>query len=314
MISPASIDDAARAAALLRAVFEDRLSTVRGLRYRMSTLGPEDGMGFWKAESDGDLVGWAYAGIDTSAPTTTAGFGSITVHPAHRRQGVGSMLWEAVSAHVDEIGVKRLVASGEADSDSMAFAASRGFSLASSQTSMAVDPRTIVPPASLPAGVEVRPMRSFDDDPEPVYDVDLETMLDEPGPNDVSGTTYEHWRRHLWDAPDCDHDLSLVALVDGQIAGTTFLFTDLESGRALNAGTGVARAFRGRGLGLLLKQHSLAAAARDGIVRVITQNDDTNAPMVAINARLGYQPFSSGHSWVLENTGAGGSPILVGDG
>ena len=183
----------------------------------------------------------------------------------------------------------------------MAFAGSRGFNLASSQTSMAVDPRTIAPPASLPAGVDVRPIRSFGDDPEPVYRVDRETMLDEPGPNDVSGTTYEHWRRHLWDAPDCDHDSSLVALVDGRIAGTTFLFTDRESGRALNAGTGVARAYRGRGLGLLMKQHSLEAAARAGIERVITQNDDTNAPMVAINARLGFEPFSSGHSWVLLN-------------
>ena len=60
------------------------------------------------------------------------------------------------------------------------------------------------------------------------------------------------------------------------------------------------RAFRGRGLGLLMKRHSLALAAAAGITRVITQNDETNAPMLAINAKLGYQPLSSGHSWVRE--------------
>ena len=49
-----------------------------------------------------------------------------------------------------------------------------------------------------------------------------------------------------------------------------------------------------------MKQHSLALAAAAGITRVITMNDETNAPMLAINAKLGYQPLSSGHSWVLE--------------
>ena len=62
----------------------------------------------------------------------------------------------------------------------------------------------------------------------------------------------------------------------------------------------VTPAFRGRGLGHLMKQVSLTRAAASGITRVITQNDDTNAPMVAINERLGYTPFSTGHSWVLE--------------
>jgi RimJ/RimL family protein N-acetyltransferase len=76
--------------------------------------------------------------------------------------------------------------------------------------------------------------------------------------------------------------------------------SDRERGPAMNGGTGVRREFRGRGLGLLMKQYSLAAASDAGIVRVFTQNDETNAPMLAINERLGYRPFSAGHSWVLD--------------
>ena len=49
-----------------------------------------------------------------------------------------------------------------------------------------------------------------------------------------------------------------------------------------------------------MKHHSLAAAAAVGITRVVTQNDDTNAPMLAINRRLGYGQLSTGHAWVLE--------------
>ena len=47
-----------------------------------------------------------------------------------------------------------------------------------------------------------------------------------------------------------------------------------------------------------MKQHSLARAAASGITKVITQNDETNAPMLAINEKLGYAPLSSGHAWV----------------
>lgn len=300
MIFPASVADAPRASALFRATFEDGLNTVAGIRYRMTSALPSDRMGYWKAEHNGELVGWAYAGLNTLAPTDTAGFGGIIVGASDRRKGVGAALWDVVSAHLDEIGVRRLVAHSQADDGSMSFSRARGFALAATQTSLAVDPRTIVPPASLPPGVTLRPFSAYADDPKPVYEADLEAILDEPGPDDFSGTTYETWLRHHWEHPDCDRELGLVALVDGRIVGTTFLMTDRENGRALNGGTGVMRAFRGRGFGLLMKQHSLAAAAEAGIVRVFTQNDDTNAPMIAINERLGYRPFSTGHSWVLE--------------
>ena len=71
-------------------------------------------------------------------------------------------------------------------------------------------------------------------------------------------------------------------------------------------GTGDERRHRrdpglqGRGLGLLVKQHSLARAAAAGITLVTTQNDDTNAPMLAINRKLGYRPRSVGCTWLLE--------------
>ena len=132
-------------------------------------------------------------------------------------------------------------------------------------------------------------MAAHAEDPTPVFEADKESALDEPGPSDFSGVTYESWRRLIWEYPDCDHELSVVAEVDGVVVGTSFLYSDRETGRAMNAGTGVVRAFRGRGLGLLMKRHSLALAAAAGITKVITQNDETNAPMLAINAELGYR-------------------------
>jgi GNAT superfamily N-acetyltransferase len=299
-VSPGSLEDVPRVAALYRATFDDRLSTVAGIRYRQTSANPDDQLHFWRAEAEGELVGWAFAGLDAFASVRTTAFASIVVHPAHRCAGVGSALWDVASAHLDRIGARRIVAYSRADDDSVSFVGARGFTLESTDTTSAVDPRTLPEPPAAPVEVVISPMTNYVDDPTPVYEADRESALDEPGPSDFSGVTFESWNRLIWEAPDCDHELSVVAVADGVVVGTSFLYSDREAGRAMNAGTGVIRAFRGRGLGLLMKQHSLSRAAAAGITKVITQNDETNAPMLAINAKLGYEPLAAGHAWVLE--------------
>jgi L-amino acid N-acyltransferase YncA len=299
-VSPGVIEDVPRVAALYRATFDDRLNTVAGIRHRQTSASPEDRLRFWRAEEDGELVGWAFAGLDSFASVRTTAHASIVVHPAHRRAGAGSALWDVASAHLEAIGARRIVAYSRSDDDSVAFVRARGFTLESTDTTSAVDPRTLPEPPLPPSGIAIVPMAEHADDPTQVFEADSESALDEPGPSDFSGVTYESWRRLIWDYPDCDHDLSVVAEADGVVVGTAFLYSDRETGRAMNAGTGVVRAARGQGLGLLMKQHSLALAAAAGITKVITQNDETNAPMLAINKKLGYAPLSSGHSWVLE--------------
>lgn len=300
MISVAGPDDAERAAALIRLARQDRVVTAAGIRHTIAIARPEDRMAYWRAESGDELVGWAFGGLDAFAPVWTAGFGGITVHPEHRGRGLGSELWEALSAHLEAVGARRVVSYSLGDEATRAFVAARGFRLEATHATLALDPRTLPPGPTIPDGVELVPMADFAGDPEAVYLADSASAQDEPGPSDFSGITYELWRAHIWDYPDNDHELSLVARVNGVVVGTTFLYTDRESGRAANSGTGVVRDFRGRGLGLLMKHHSLVRAAAAGITRVTTQNDDTNAPMLAINAHLGYRPFAVGHAWVLE--------------
>jgi len=300
MISSASIDDAPRAAALLGLALEDRLSTAAGVRYRMATAQPEDHGRYWKLESEGELVGWAHGGLDPFSADRGRAFASVVVHPGRRRRGLGSALWAVVSAHLDEIGARRTVTFSGDDDHSKSFTEAQGFRLESTEISSAVDPRRLPPPPAPAPGIELHPLRAFAGDPEQVYQADRDSMQDEPGPFDMSGLTFAIWRRIIWDHPECDRDLGAAVVADGVVVGTTFLYVDHDAGRAMNAGTGVVGAYRGRGLGLLVKQHSLAWAAAAGITRVITQNDDTNAPMLAINRKLGYEAFSAGHAWILE--------------
>lgn len=300
MISPASVDDAPGAAALFAASFDDRIDSVASVRYSLERLRPEDRAMVWRAERDGEIVGWARAGREAFAADDTEAYASIVVHPTRRRAGIGTALWDVVSEHLHEIGARRIVVRSRADDDSIAFARARGFSRTATERSSGVDPRMISPPPKPPPGLELRPVSDFAENPEPIYAADYESALDEPGPSDNSGMTYDSWRRYIWDAPDRDYELSAVAVANGVVVGTTFLQSDHASGRAASGGTGVIPAFRGKGIGLLMKRYSLSRAAAAGITWAITQNDETNAPMLAINARLGYRPFSVAYAWVLE--------------
>ena len=54
--------------------------------------------------------------------------------------------------------------------------------------------------------------------------------------------------------------------------------------------TAVLRAFRGRGIARELKRATVAWAIDHGLTTLETGNDEDNAPIRALNARLGYQP------------------------
>ena len=56
--------------------------------------------------------------------------------------------------------------------------------------------------------------------------------------------------------------------------------------------TAVLRAFRGRGIARALKLATIAWAIQHGLAVLETGNDEANAPMRALNARLGYQPMA----------------------
>ena len=63
-----------------------------------------------------------------------------------------------------------------------------------------------------------------------------------------------------------------------------------ENQDACNATTGVIREYRGRKIALALKVLAARYARQHGARTVRTDNDSRNAPILAINRRMGYQP------------------------
>lgn len=81
----------------------------------------------------------------------------------------------------------------------------------------------------------------------------------------------------------------LVIGFDGDEPVAVAMVTEFPGGMAYNWMTGVMPSHRGHGLGLAAKVEALRRAKASGIAEVWTENHNRNAPMLAINARLGYE-------------------------
>ena len=88
----------------------------------------------------------------------------------------------------------------------------------------------------------------------------------------------------------------------------TFLRETWDPGRSLayNQMTATLPEFRRRGLALAAKLAAVRWAAANGFERILTENDEANAGMLAINRRLGYRPLYDQTKWVLEWEGPPG--------
>ncbi len=61
--------------------------------------------------------------------------------------------------------------------------------------------------------------------------------------------------------------------------------------------TGVLPAYRGRGIAMALKLRAIEAAIARGCPLITTENHEDNAPMRAINRKIGFVPDSPGVSY-----------------
>jgi GNAT superfamily N-acetyltransferase len=88
--------------------------------------------------------------------------------------------------------------------------------------------------------------------------------------------------------------------VDGRAVAISYTAVDLPRARAANAFTGVLPEQRGQGLARLVKLAVIRHLAEAGVTFLVTENDETNAPMLAVNARLGFRPHGAHYNYVRE--------------
>ena len=295
-IEDATFDDLPGAVELMNSVHDDSIITLAGWRHALESRPARGQLRLFKATVDGDVVGWASGSLDTHTSTEGVAWVGATVHPDHRGRGLGGGLLEAAEEHVLGAGATFLRAASRDEEAARRLATAHGYEQTYVQRISKLDPRTLTEEASPPPGVELRSFAEIGD-PEPIWRVDTVASLDIPDDDTWDHMPLAEWTREFWERPTLDRDASMAAVVEGEVVAITMIHVDSATRRAQNDITGTLSDHRGRGLAHLVKLESLRRVAAKGVTTVFTWNDETNAPMLAVNTRLGYRPCSSWLSW-----------------
>jgi GNAT superfamily N-acetyltransferase len=242
------------------------------------------------AEEDGEIIGTAQAGLAHESPRPGQGLLNVYVDPARTGRGAGTLLVRTAEEHLAAQGATHLFSWVLDEPGNRAYAERHGYRPSRSAHFLVLDlANTALPPLQdPPPGVELRTAADFADDPRPLFALDAEVSSDEPGDVDAELTDYEAWVEETWRNPLLDMELTSIAVVDGRPVAFSAAHTDGAT-RYGTGMTGTARAFRGRGLAKLTKNHSLHRARAAGYTVALTGNDTDNGPMLDVNRWLGYE-------------------------
>ncbi|MFF3887586.1 GNAT family N-acetyltransferase [Streptomyces sp. NPDC001914] len=282
--------DAADFARIRHQALPFMLFTPESVAYDLERAHPDSHYQPLLAEEDGELIGTAQVGLVYDSPEPGQASLNIYVHPRRTGRGAGSLLARVAEERLAALGATRLHSWVLDTQRNRAFAEKRGYRAARPAHFLRLDLAngTLPPLQSPPDGVELRTGADFADDPRPLFLLDAETVIDEPSDTEREFTDYDAWLTETWNHPLLNRELTSVALVDGRPAAFSAARTDGGT-RYGTVMTGTSRAFRGRGLAKLAKNHSLHRARAAGFTDAFTGNDAGNGPMLAINTWFGYE-------------------------
>ncbi|WP_369176776.1 GNAT family N-acetyltransferase [Streptomyces mutabilis] len=242
------------------------------------------------AEEDGETIGTAQIGLVHDSPEPGQAYLNVYVRPDRVRHGAGGLLVRTSEEYLAAEGATKLFAWVLDEPADLAFAERHGYARRRSAHFLHLDlaNATLPDPPPPPPGVELRTAADFADDPRPMFELDAETLADEPSDVDIEFTDYEAWLAETWRHPLLNRELTSVAVADGRPVAFSVAYTDGGT-RYSTAMTGTVRAHRGRGLAKLTKTDSLRRARAAGYTEALTGNDTDNGPMLAVNKWLGYE-------------------------
>jgi GNAT superfamily N-acetyltransferase len=240
----------------------------------------------------------------------------IAVDPLLRRRGLGRQLLDVVIDRARQEGRRTLLADPWTDSPGPAFCAANGFRLAYEETMREQSVLELDPDAMAAlwddaerhaTGYELVTVVGATPE-ELLPDVAVLTAAINDAPTDtldIEDEVYDADRVGAFERAQLAQDRRLHRVlarhrVSRELAGLTIVAVDGEQPwGAAQYDTSVARAHRGRRLGLLLKVGMLRhlATAEPQLRTISTWNADSNAHMVRVNELLGYRVAATASGW-----------------
>jgi GNAT superfamily N-acetyltransferase len=243
------------------------------------------------ARIDGDAAGSVLAVIGPQRRELV--FMLAAVLPEHRRRGVGTGLYGAVSQWTQERGIDTIeVPVADDDPESLAFALKRGFREKAHEKGVALDlTRIEAPSVERPESVEIVSWAERPELDRGMYEVALEAEPDIPGSDDWELEPFDDWLAHHMQGSGDKPEATFVAVAGDEVVGyAKFSLTEAQPTTAHHDLTGVKRAWRGRGVARALKATQIGWAKANGYQELRTRNDERNAPIRHLNEEFGYRP------------------------
>jgi len=232
----------------------------------------------------------------------------VQVDPDHRRQGIGQALYERLEREATERAGIRLWGSARAeDPASVRFLERQGFieqrRVWVSRLEVALADLSALPDRSHALAAQGIRFSTLADEGvdradvrERVYRLWDTTGQDIPVVGEHTSVPFEQFVRLELESPFLQADAVFLAIRDPEYIGVTLNTRDPGDAHALEVSfTGVMRAYRGRGIAGELKRRAVEYARAHGYRYLKTGNDSLNAPIWAINERLG---FARHRTWI----------------
>jgi len=267
------------------------------------------------AERDNLVVGWGDVGHMWWAYHPRKFVLRLNVDPAYQQQGIGSQLYAALMDSLASLGPLLVGAETRATRpSSVAFLRRRGFvehhrrwearlvlsearveRFAGAYGRMAQQGIEIVTLAEERARRGKQLLRDL-------FDLEVSAQRDEPR-FDLGVLSFERFVANELETGDLLDDGSVLAIARQQLVGVCRLGGDSATPSNLHIGfTGVHPEYRRRGIASALKLRTVEYGQAHGFDEIRTENDTTNAPMLHINAALGFQLEPP---WIILETARG---------
>ena len=223
--------------------------------------------------------------------------------------GIGSALWDTLVKDLREQGATRLVSDvHDNDPQSMAFAEHRGFAIDQHFFNYELDLTTFNETPYLPTiaaletqGIQFVALADFPDTPETrrkLYDLNTSHVLDNPERR--APWTFPGFEEFVIQAPWFRREGQLLAVDGDQWIGMAPVSMFPETHSAYNLHTGVLPAYRGRKIATSLKVLAARYARQNGALNLLTDSNLRNAPIQAINRKMGYKPQPGTYTLICE--------------
>lgn len=266
-------------------------------------------------EIDGQIVCCGYWGEPSWSDFAGKYEWDFHIHPDYEYDPIATQMYDCIMAKINERTPTKLSTFSRTDKTQyIDFITARGYKLAQTEPCSLLDVTAFDPAAFQDAvdkvadsGIKMYVVTELKkSDPqwkEKLYELTWEISKDVPSTDPVKKTPFEVYSAKLDDPIVTPLHTRYVAVdttkasendLGSYTALSNLSYNRVNKTRGHTGLTGVARAYRRKGIATAIKVHALNRAKADGIEVIDTGNDENN-PMLDLNIRLGFKP---GPAWV----------------